>query len=455
MNTSKEEKLLTNQFLFMAQISVTTTDSQGNPIPMRTYWWAEVATIQGVEYLSWDMEASQEENGVEVYKTTEGNFLAKVNGVEHLYDSKGKIFHGTIEKFGAPTAKVRSDNAIYKTIAKEEGLLREHKSKFVPVDNVKWFEVLFDKDTFSLIVDMKGDLIPITKEGVDKMKSEFDKFEKLKTSFTAWASGTYRLGDRVLLYWPTGTGKTFDFLATVEQMKKDGKLDEYAICGITEGYEDMDFLAYIVPSDKGIKYVEKDVVRLLRDAAAGKKVAILLDELNRWSKSFLNLVLKLLDAVDGKTYTLNNFIKDEQIVIPIENILFFATMNLWGKYVGTNALDEALFDRFNIVQFKGYNKDVEDDIANNFGWFKKEAMGVISHIRDLHKEGEIRAPISTRGVKMWAEAFINSPKSRDDMWWTFSYVLLNRLISVDDFGNPNGEEIAIIMKHFKDKWMLV
>lgn len=230
----------------------------------------------------------------------------------------------------------------------------------------------------------------------------------------------------------------------------DGKIDAFDITTITEWFEDSDFLAHIVPTAKGITYVENKIVTLLREAANGKKVAILLDELNRWSKSFLNLILKLLDAVDGKTYTLNNFVKNETIVIPIENVLFSATMNLWGKYVGTNALDEALFDRFNFVQYKGYNKDVEDEILDNFGTFKAGAKSVIQYVRDLHKEGEIRAPISTRGVKMWSESFINSTKSKSDVLSTFELVLINRLISVDDFGNPNQEEIAIIMKKFKD-----
>ena len=61
----------------------------------------------------------------------------------------------------------------------------------------------------------------------------------------------------------------------------DGKIDAYDITTITEGFEDIDFLAHIVPTAKGITYVENKIVTLLREAANGKKVAILLDELNR------------------------------------------------------------------------------------------------------------------------------------------------------------------------------
>jgi hypothetical protein len=214
--------------------------------------------------------------------------------------------------------------------------------------------------------------------------------------------------------------------------------------------EDMDFLAHILPTWKGIEYKENKVVTLLREASNGKKVAILLDELNRGSKSFLNLILKLLDPVDGKTYTLNNFIKNESIVIPIENVLFFAAMNLGGKYTGTNALDEALLDRFNVVQYKGYNLWIEKDISKSFAPFASQAIDLTKQIRQLHKDGEIRVPISTRWVKMWAESFLTTWKTKEELFETFKNTILYRLISVDDSGNPNTEEIAIIMKKFKD-----
>jgi hypothetical protein len=50
---------------------------------------------------------------------------------------------------------------------------------------------------------------------------------------------------------------------------------------------------------------------------------------------------------------------------------------------------------------------------------------------------------------MWAEAFINSPKSKNDIMNTFARTILNRLTSVDDFGNPNKEEEAVILNIFK------
>lgn len=389
------------------------------------------------------------ELSMELYKTTEGNFIAKRWGEEILYDKDWNLFTWNVESFGQPATKIRRGSAIFKKLSSNVEKKEKKEENYVKLTELMGFDVLLDKKTISMVIDVNGEMVGIDKDGMEKIESQMQSFEKVKTTLIASKSG-YRTWDRVLLYWPTGTGKTYDFLSSVTWLMADGKIDAFDITTITEWFEDSDFLAHIVPTAKGITYVENKIVTLLREAANGKKVAILLDELNRWSKSFLNLILKLLDAVDGKTYTLNNFVKNETIVIPIENVLFFATMNLWGKYVGTNALDEALFDRFNFVQYKGYNKDVEDEILDNFGTFKAGAKSVIQYVRDLHKEGEIRAPISTRGVKMWSESFINSTKSKSDVLSTFELVLINRLISVDDFGNPNQEEIAIIMKKFKD-----
>lgn len=390
-----------------------------------------------------------------VYKTTEGNYLVTwLSSGEQYFDSTWKQFSWDLSSFGAPTSKARSDSAIYKKIIGFSTEASKKASETNIIDNIGGFDVHFNKKDFSLAIDVKGDMVSVDADALAKVKKQMNAFEKIKTALTKSAN-SYRTGDRILLYWPTGTGKTYDFLASAIEMQKSGAIDEFSITTITDGFEDIDFLAHIVPTDKWITYVENKIVTLLREAANGKKVAILLDELNRGSKSFLNLILKLLDAVDGKTYTLNNFVKNEHIVIPIENVMFFGTMNLGGKYVGTNALDEALLDRFNIIQYKGYDLKVEKDICAYFGTYAPNVIKLIADVRSLSASGELRAPISTRGVKMWAESFINSPKSADDVLGSFKHTLMYRLVSVDDMGNPNQTEIAMLMKKFKDYGFLV
>lgn len=426
-----------------------------NPMPVHTkYTLTNVAIDESaeIEPISAETYTTQQ---IKLYKTTEGNLLLTwLADGDRYYDKEGNEFSWDLASFGAPTSKVRSDNAIFKKIFNASTEAVKKASETNIIDNIGGFDVHFNKKDFSLAIDVKGEMVSVDADALAKIKKEMNAFEKIKTALTKSAN-TYRTGDRILLYWPTGTWKTYDFLASAIEMQKTGAIDEFSITTITDGFEDIDFLAHIVPTEKGITYVENKIVTLLREASNGKKVAILLDELNRGSKSFLNLILKLLDAVDGKTYTLNNFVKNEHIIIPIENVMFFGTMNLGWKYVGTNALDEALLDRFNIIQYKGYDLNVEKDIIKYFGTHASNVIKLIADVRSLSSSGELRAPISTRGVKMWAESFINSPKSTDDVLGSFKYTLMYRLVSVDDMGNPNQTEIAMLMKKFKDYGFLV
>ena len=392
-----------------------------------------------------------------IEKTVNWNHVVYLLSWEPVFfDSKGDTYSGSLEDVWQPSWKLRSDSAMYKKIAEIIAMRQKIKDTFVPVEKIWTFEILFDKKTMDIVIDINWEIQQINKDTFGKIKTQYGELKKLQVKFSKPTWLSYKLGDRVLLWWPTGTGKTFDYLSAAEDMKTAWKIDASEIVTITDGFEDIDFLAYIVPTeDGGIKYQEKAIVNLLRDASKGKKVAILLDELNRGSKSFLNLIIKLLDAVDGKTYVLNNFIKDEQIVIPIENVMFFATMNLWGKYVGTNALDEALLDRFNKVVYKTYNLENEDAIIKAaFAGYTAQVKQIVNHVRQLHGSWEIRAPISTRWVKMWAEEFYNSWRSISDVHGTFESVLLYRLVNVDDYGNPNTDEMSLILKKFKDLKLL-
>lgn len=388
---------------------------------------------------------------MQVYKTTEEQFITTSDDGVEIYGAYDKDWIPLPQwvLIGTATAKLRSDSKLHKLLTEKFNVWEVKKEERTLIDKIKWFDVFLDKKTFELNIDINWEVIPLNKDGINTLKTNIWQVEKLKIEIKnkAW---NYSLGDRVLIYWPTGTWKTYDFLSTVNAMKAAGTLDDYEVVTITEWMEDIDFLAHIVPTEKGIKYNERRIIKLLKDAAAWKRVAILLDELNRWGKSFLNLVLKLLDAVDGKNYVLSNFIKDETIVIPIENVLFFAAMNLGWKYVWTNALDEALLDRFNVVTYRGYDLKVEAAMTKSFWEFDKQARDLIKYVRELHKDGEIRAPISTRWVKMWAEKFINTWKTWEDFINSFNLVLSKRLISVDDFGNPNIEEESLIIKKFKD-----
>ena len=388
---------------------------------------------------------------MKIHKTTNDNYIVetKLDGKDVVFKFNSELdeYEGSESDIGEITTTLRANSSEYKACTNVINKILEQKSDFQRIDNILWCDVLLNKEDFSLHLNINGDIRPATKEQIEGLRANVGSLVMAKRKATDIC---YEMGDRVLLFWPTGTGKTYTFLDAVKELKKKGEIEDSYICTITEGMEDIDFLARIVPTETGITYHENSVVTLLREASKGKKVAILLDELNRGSKSFLNLVLKLLDAVDGKFYTLNNFINNEIIQIPIENVLFVATMNLGGKYVGTTALDEALIDRFNFVQEKSYDLEVEKSIIKNFGAFEKQVEKIVEATRNLYKEGEIRSPISTRGIKVWAEKFVKTGKTEQDLFGTFSKILLHRIVTVDDFGLVNEADVSVVISKFKE-----
>lgn len=302
--------------------------------------------------------------------------------------------------------------------------------KRVVLDKIGTFELVLDNETSTYSIVGKGWEVKKEMEGKPK----------------------YPVGSRVLLFGPTGTGKTHRFHATANKLKDEGKIDIIEKLTVTEGFEDTDFLAYIVPTEGGgIHYQERSIINSIRQASKGKKVALCIDELNRGSRSFMNFMLTFLDSVDEGNYVLNNTIADEKIVVPQDNLLIFATINLWGKYTWTNSMDEALKDRFQFVEFVTYNFEAEGAMINEAFWeFSGDVKKVIGLIRGLASSGEITSSISTRWVKNWSLHFMNSMREKEDVFKTFQDVLMYRLASVDGMGVPNESEILPISGKFRD-----
>lgn len=292
-------------------------------------------------------------------------------------------------------------------------------------------EFLLDKETLKVMYDVNWERGFIDKPNMDKIKNELKKANRFYLStkqHIAQQDVWYKLWDRVIMYWPTWSGKTHNAYAWIMQNKIP-----FVSINVTDWFEDIDFLTYIIPTDNGIRYKEKDVVGLLRLASQWEKVAILIDEINRWSKSFLNLVLKLLDPVTG-SYELDNFVNDEKIIIPRDNIIFFCTANFWSSYVGTEQMDEALFDRFSVVNYVDYNQDLENTIIDNFWEHKEEVKEIIKLIRDMNKDNTVKRPMSTRTIKTRAEAYMNTSKTKEDVFKSFESTVLYRLVSPDAYG---------------------
>ena len=111
----------------------------------------------------------------------------------------------------------------------------------------------------------------------------------------------------------------------------------------------------------------------------------------------MNFILTMLDGVEDDNYVINNHVKDEKIVIPCENLLVFATMNIGSRYTGTSALDEALMDRFSHVRYVDYNLANEAVIIEKaFAPFSKDVTEIVAKIREMSAKNDTRMSISTR-----------------------------------------------------------
>lgn len=386
---------------------------------------------------------------MKVFSTTNDNYVVDTGDEKFYFDKLGNPYKGDPEKLGELSTPLRSTGSICKSLVAAVENIQNKRKGYALVDNIYGINVLLKIEDLSLNMEIEDEIIPYSKEQIEGLRQTTKELEFGKISTKA---DEYKLGDRVLMYGPTGTGKTFKFLQVAKDLIDKWELDDYYVCTISEGFEDTDFLARVVPAEGGgVMYIETQIVQLLRDASEGKRVAILFDELNRGAKSFMNLILKLLDAVDGEHYVLHNFFKDEFIKIPIENILFVAAMNLGGKYTGTNSLDEALLDRFNYVLEKSYDPVVENEYIKNFAPFEKEVTEIVANIRTEYQNGSLRAPVSTRGISYWAKNFINTGKTSQELFKTFEQSLMNRIVSVDDFGLANEQEKAQVAQIFIDK----
>ena len=351
----------------------------------------------------------------------------------YLIGDSEKYLKDLTENYPVLTGKKMDEaKAIYEKVKGKQFLERE--------EGVDFF---IDKESYEVFAVWGEDVFPV---GSPKNKGVIlDQRVKMKDFLKGIkkSKSTYKLGDRVLLYWPTGTGKTYNFL----EFLKTAKI-EYALVPVSNGMEDLDLLNYIVPTDKGVQYKPKEITELLEKAEKGQKVCIIFDELNRGSDSLMNLVLKALDPVDWVNYHITNVLQDKTYEIKQENIIWGATINLGGKYTGTNSLDEALFDRFNIVNFVGYDREVEKAIVSA-AWFSSadanKIFEFLDSVRLFASDGEIRSPISTRGLKVWMEEYMNG----GDLLQAFERTLMYRIISVDEFGIPNPQELEIVQGKYK------
>jgi MoxR-like ATPase len=299
-----------------------------------------------------------------------------------------------------------------------------------------------------------------------------DKNREHVTNWGRSLDSVFEAGFSVLLYGPTGSGKTFGIvLDHLKKLEASGRLDGVVLIPCTDGMEDYDLLSKPIPIgpeekvrmllDLSKQFPEVDfsaISRTLGDwtrvegplkaafrrAASGERLAVVFDELNRASRSARNLVLKAIDPVLGH-YELHDFTSGEILKAPIGSLQFCATCNLGASYSQTHDLDESLLDRFQSVLFVDYSTRLERRILASEGLAREQAdrlVHVAVSLRDAYKMGHLAAPLSTRHLKNWGRAIARGadPISSARSLW------VDRLIAHDRHGYPDTDQVQAILE---------
>jgi len=291
------------------------------------------------------------------------------------------------------------------------------------------------EEAYKIFLNLKEEL----SEKEKKLLRERELRAKSSTKLAKELYDAIRTHNVILLYGPTGTGKTETTLAVAERLKEEGKIDDYLLFTMASGMDDLDLLGKFIPqSDRSLKFIPSPFLIATEMAKEGLKILIVLDEFNRATPKTLNILLPLFDK-KGDKYRLNNFITGEIIEIPAQNIKFILTANFGGSYSGTYQVDPALLNRMEYVLFVDYQSDVEEKIIASSPNPEK-AKEVVEFFRELAKAGEIK-PFTTRDVKFVA--------SLPEITYEKMLPVIYKLVNTDNLGYPDEDTLKTIKEFFE------
>lgn len=186
------------------------------------------------------------------------------------------------------------------------------------------------------------DLVPV-KDPYFCMNS---KHKELLESITKLHQDNHKVN--VLLRGETGTGKTSFVYEFANQLQLPLIKQSCALVR-----EPRDWLGQKTVTDGTIHWVPS----LFADVVQEGNAVILLDEISRATPQVLNTLMPLLD------HTHSCYLEEVKQNIKVgNNLYFFATTNVGGRYTGTWKLDSALANRFGITIECEYLEE-EDEIS--------------------------------------------------------------------------------------------
>jgi len=142
------------------------------------------------------------------------------------------------------------------------------------------------------------------------------------------------------------------------------------------------FIGRWIPNKNGgFEWIDGLLTKFVRNGGV-----FVIDEINSGSADLMFFLHPLLD--DERIIVLLD--KDGEVINAHKNFYLVATMN--PDYEGTKPLNQALLDRFEIIEFD-YDEKVERKLINS-----RKLLKFAKRVRETFRKGEIATPLSTRAL---------------------------------------------------------
>lgn len=269
--------------------------------------------------------------------------------------------------------------------------------------NVHYHDIKVKKESYQKI-DFQKDTPQTKSEEILIQKFSFNEFSIEQKALIPNLSGEFQLdsglvnicnavvnGDvkTVLLHGPAGTGKT----VSCKLICQNTGLPVMETVNCTENLDEF-ILGKFIPCGSEIVFKESFVTKAIREGGA-----VVFEEINFAKPQYLSFLNSLLDD--------NGFVRldNGEVVKRHKNFRFFATMNI--GYFGTKQLNQALYNRFNVVVEIAQLSDsaVERMLVCRVPECKKNVKKILNAYHKIKKKieaEELDIVISPRNLENWA-----------------------------------------------------